>query len=87
MRFVGIDWAYRRALGALRRGPRRDLHDQQLVRLRPAEVAAGLTGSLGVVLVERLILVGIGALSVLTSADWIDKAILAFYAAGRSSGG
>jgi hypothetical protein len=46
-----------------------------------------LTGSLGVVLVELLIAVGIGALRVLTSADWIDRAILAFSAAGRSSGG
>jgi len=36
-----------------------DLHDQQLLRLRHAEVATGLTEVLGVVLVEQLIAVGI----------------------------
>ena len=85
MRFVGTDWAYRSAARCTktRMGSPRSAAGS----IASCRVAAGLTGSLGVVLVERLILVGIGALSVLTSADWIDKAILAFYAAGRSSGG
>jgi hypothetical protein len=46
-----------------------DLHDQQLLRIRHAEVASGLTEVLGVVLVEQLIAVGIRRLEVLTSAD------------------